>query len=242
MATRETQARILDAAIELFNAHGTAAVSGNRIAEACGISKGNLHYHFRTKQIIIQSIFQRIVEEMNSGWYQDHLQPTIRHMAEMFARQVLLIYEYRFFYREMPALLRDDALLLRRYRDNRLRRMRVLEEFFLALDRCGALRFGGDRALVASLVESSWIISDNWLNSQEFLGRGMDEASVLSGYHLILDILRPYFVYDESKVVNESRLAIHHHLQARGLVNGPPPQPTVFPRPAQDTGHAGSRN
>ena len=87
MGTRETQTRIIEAAIVLFNEHGTAAVSGNRIAEACGISKGNLHYHFRTKPEIIQSIFQRIVEEMNAGWYEDLLHPTIRHMAEMFARQ-----------------------------------------------------------------------------------------------------------------------------------------------------------
>ncbi len=222
MATRETQNRILDTAITLFNEHGTAAVSTNRIAESCGISKGNLHYHFKTKREIVLEIFRRIVAEMDSGWYQDHLQPTIRHMAEMFARQVLLIYEYRFFYREMPALLRDDPQLMERNRRNRERRMVALEGFFLELDRGSALQLGGDRHLIRSLVHSTWIISDNWLNSQEFAGRILNEESVLDGYHLILDILRPYFVGDQDNIVEESRTAICRHLRQRGIATGSP--------------------
>jgi AcrR family transcriptional regulator len=218
MTTRQTQSRILDSALALFNEHGTAAVSTNRIAEACDISKGNLHYHFRNKNEIVESIFSRIVDEMNAGWYQDHMQPTVRHMAEMFARQVLLIYDYRFFYREMPALLRDNSSLMRSYRDNRHRRMASLEEFFAALDRAGALRMNGDLGLIRSLVHSTWIISDNWLNSHEFLGRPLDEQSVLAGYHLILDILRPYFVGDQNHILDESRAAICR------VIHSPPDQ------------------
>jgi len=215
MTTRQTQTRILDTALRLFNEHGTAAVSTNRIAEECGISKGNLHYHFKNKNEIIESIFGRIVDEMNAGWYQDHTQPTIRHMAEMFARQVLLIYEYRFFYREMPSLLRDNDSLMQRYRDNRQRRMAALEEFFAVLDRAGALRFDGDSRLIKSIVHSTWIISDNWLNSHEFLGRPLDDQSVLAGYHLILDILGPYFVGDQIHILDESRAAIGRVIHAR---------------------------
>ena len=50
MGTRTTQLRILQAALELFNEQGTAAVSANKIAERCGISKGNLQYHFKNKR------------------------------------------------------------------------------------------------------------------------------------------------------------------------------------------------
>ena len=215
MTTRETQIRIIETALRLFNEYGTSAVSTNRIAEACGISKGNLHYHFKTKNEIIEAIFRNIVDEMNAGWYEDHTQPTVRHMAEMFARQVLLIYEYRFFYREMPSLLRDSVSLMQRYRDNRQRRMAALEQFFLVLNRTGALRFVGDDRLIRSIVHSTWIISDNWLNSQEFLGRPLDEESVLDGYLLILDILRPYFASDQARIVEESRAAIQRVINAR---------------------------
>lgn len=220
MTTRQTQSRIVDTALRLFNDYGTSAVSTNRIAEACNISKGNLHYHFKTKNEVIEAIFRRIVDEMDASWYQDHTQPTVRHMAEMFARQVLLIYDYRFFYREMPSLLRESVSLMQRYRDNRQRRMAAIEEFFLVLDLAGALRFESDSRLIKSIVHSTWILSDNWLNSQEFLGRPLDDESVLSGYLLILDILKPYFVGDQAHIVDESRVAIQRVMLARMDGNG----------------------
>ena len=40
MPSRETQALILKVALHLFNEHRSAAVSTNRIAEACEIVKG----------------------------------------------------------------------------------------------------------------------------------------------------------------------------------------------------------
>src|SRR5579872_4207776 len=123
MGTRITQLRILQAALELFNEHGTAAVSANRIAERCCISKGNLQYHFRNKREIIYALFQQAIAEMDSGWYRDHLAPTLEHMAAMYVRQLQLIVKYRFFYRELADLLRQDPLLRKRYADNRQRRL-----------------------------------------------------------------------------------------------------------------------
>ncbi len=218
MASKETLAIIVDTAIDLFNAHGSAAVSGNRIAGACGISKGHLHYHFRTKAEVVRAIFARMVEEMNAGWYDDHLEPSIRHLAEMFARQVLFICNYRFFYRELAALLRDDPLLMSRYRENRLRRSRALEQFLAAVKRRGELDFGGDARLIATLVETRWIISENWLNAQEFLGREISADCILSGYDLVLGLLRPYFVSAESDIAANSRQAISAYLDANSAV------------------------
>jgi hypothetical protein len=93
--------------------------------------------------------------------------------------------------------------------------MAALGQFFVVLDRAGALRFGGDNRLIESIVHSTWILSDNWLNSQEFLGRPLDDESVLAGYLLILDILKPYFVGDQAHIVEESRAAIQRVINAR---------------------------
>jgi AcrR family transcriptional regulator len=215
MPSLQTQQRIVSTAVDLFNEYGTAAVSTNRVAEECRVSKGNLYYHFRSKQEIVQHAFRQIVTVMSEEWHRDHLHPTLRYMAEMYARHALLAYRYRFFFREMPHLLRSDALLLQRYRENRRRRELTLEQFFFALDRGAALRLNGDRRLINSLVQSTWIISDNWLNSIEFMGREVTEESVIASYELILDIFRPYFRADQSRVLDESQAGICHHLRAR---------------------------
>src|SRR5580704_14808976 len=152
MATRATQLRILLAAVALFNEHGTAAVSANRIAERCGISKGNLQYHFRTKREIIYAVFQQAIAEMDSDWYQDHLAPTLEHMAAMYVRQLQLILKYRFFYREMADLLRQDPRLRKRFAHNRDRRMSELEKFMLALQARGLMRFPADPRRLRAII------------------------------------------------------------------------------------------
>ena len=52
MATT-TRDRILQASLALFNADGLAAVSTHKVAAELGISPGNLHYHFKTKEQMV---------------------------------------------------------------------------------------------------------------------------------------------------------------------------------------------
>jgi AcrR family transcriptional regulator len=204
MGTRTTQLRILQAALELFNEHGSAAISVNRIAEHCGISKGNLQYHFRNKPEIILALFQQTVEEMDGGWYRDHLAPTLEHMAAMFVRQLQLIRKYRFFYRELADLLRVDAQLRRRFAQNRERRLRDLEKFMHALAGRGLMRLPADPRRLRSIVEVTWIVSDTWTNYIEYHDRGVTTETILEGYYAILEVLRPYLCADPRQITQQS--------------------------------------
>ena len=213
MGSKETQALIISTALTLFNEHSSAAISTNRIAEHCGISKGNLHYHFKNKQEIILSIFRNIADEMNSGWYQDHLDPSVTHMAEMFVRQLRLIHDYRFFYREMPALLRSDPILLRRYQENRDKRMEALFDYFRELVRGGVMQFK-DESNLNHIVVSTWIISDNWLNYIEFGPTEHSLERILGGYEIILEIMRPCFCGNWEDIREESLSTIRKMLDS----------------------------
>ncbi|HVC30796.1 MAG TPA: TetR/AcrR family transcriptional regulator [Steroidobacteraceae bacterium] len=208
MATRVTQLRILQAALELFNAEGTAAVSASRIAERCGISKGNLQYHFPNKRDVIFAVFQLAIGEVNTGWYRDHLEPTLEHMAAMFVRQLQLIVKYRFFYRELADLLRQDPLLRRRYSENRERRLKVIEQFMQALAERGLMRLPHDERRLRSIVEVTWILSENWVNYAEYQDREMSAETILQGYAAILEVLRPYFCADPQQITEESSCTI----------------------------------
>jgi AcrR family transcriptional regulator len=204
MPTRATQFRILQAALELFNEHGTAAVSSNRIAERCGISKGNLQYHFRNKREIVYALFQQAIGEMDAGWYRDHLAPTLEHMAAMFVRQLQLILKYRFFYREMADLLRQDPQLRKRFADNRERRMRDLERFMLTLQSRGLMRFPPDPRRLRSIIDVTWIVNENWLNYMDYHAREVTVEAMLEGYTEILEVLRPYLCADPQQITQES--------------------------------------
>ncbi len=60
----KTKENIIQAAIELFNQYGVARVRLQMIADQAGISTGNLAYHFKNKEAIIQAAFGKLTEEL----------------------------------------------------------------------------------------------------------------------------------------------------------------------------------
>ncbi len=52
--------KILIKAVELFNEQGIASTSPNQIAAALQISSGNLTYHFKTKAILIEEVYEKM--------------------------------------------------------------------------------------------------------------------------------------------------------------------------------------
>ena len=163
MASRETQSKIINKSIALYNQHGTRNISTNRIADECDISRGNLHYHFRTKEEIIQVIFSMIDKEMEAGWYNDHLYPTVEHMNLMFSRQMQMIWNYRFFYRELTTLLHNDPHLKMRFMDNRRKRAKEINAFFQAMIDAGMMEIKNSQTEFDSTILMTWLISDQWL-------------------------------------------------------------------------------
>ena len=57
-----TQARLLDAAKQILIERGAAHFTLDAVAEAAGVSKGGLLYHFPSKAALIAGLAQRLVE------------------------------------------------------------------------------------------------------------------------------------------------------------------------------------
>ncbi len=62
----DTKARIMDVAIHMFSERGYEAVSIRDICGEVGIKESSLYYHFRNKQDILDSLFTRFEEHVNS--------------------------------------------------------------------------------------------------------------------------------------------------------------------------------
>jgi hypothetical protein len=123
-------------------------------------------------------------------------------------RQLQLILKYRFFYREMADLLRQDARLRKRFADNRERRMRDLERFMLALQARGLMSFPSDPRRLRALIDVTWIVNENWLNYMDYHDRTVSVPAMLEGYGEILEVLRPYLCADPQQITHESYLTI----------------------------------
>ncbi|MEA5138657.1 TetR/AcrR family transcriptional regulator [Arcicella rigui] len=60
-----TKDKILNASIRLFNEYGVASVRLQQIADETGISVGNLAYHYKNKEAILSSVYDRIFNEFS---------------------------------------------------------------------------------------------------------------------------------------------------------------------------------
>ena len=190
MGTRNTQNRIIDASITLFNGEGTSSVSLNRIAEQAGISKGNLHYHYSSREEIILAIWRQIELEMNM-WIDNTSNPTIDNVAEMTLRQFRLIWRYRFFYRELNVLLSKDPELRYRFVKVRKQRINVIKKFVRSLAENGVLQADLSDLELEDLIKTSWVVSDFWLSYISVEEDRIDIAVMQEGYRLILQLFEP---------------------------------------------------
>ena len=61
-----TKQKILNSSIQLFNQNGVDAVRLQQIAEETGISVGNLAYHYKNKDAIVESVYEFIFEDFST--------------------------------------------------------------------------------------------------------------------------------------------------------------------------------
>jgi AcrR family transcriptional regulator len=190
MNTRE---RIIEMAIRLFNEQGTGAVSTNHIAGALEMSPGNLYYHFRNKEEIIRAILERMIARWESlyAFSMEHA-PRLTDVQQIVTDNFLLLWDYRFFYRELSALVQRDPVLKGRYQQIRRERLANLEALLQQFVSPGMARSPQTTASITNLARLCWLISDYWLPFLEIDGELVLPEVIEQGVTLYMQVLRPY--------------------------------------------------
>lgn len=202
MAAPKTRDRILDTSLALFNQEGLASVSTHRIAAELGISPGNLHYHFRTKALIVTWLFRR---------FEERLTPCIDANASVSALDDLwlslhLTFEaidaYRFVYRDIDHLLKEVPELEARAQALTARNLLATKALCAGLEATGVIRASAEdvEMLALQIVFSTtcWFSFRRLTPSQKSPAYG---PAALAAYYT-LTLLSPYVV-GESKAYLE---------------------------------------
>jgi AcrR family transcriptional regulator len=102
-----TRARILDTCLTLFNESGPSSMTTVEIARVAGINEGNLYYYFKKKEDILGALF----DQYEAALSQVSKPPRIKRDdasagVEYLNRWFNLMWEWRFFYRDVAVLKR----------------------------------------------------------------------------------------------------------------------------------------
>ena len=186
-----TRARILEASRRLFNQRGYARTTLAEIAADVGIAEGNLWYHFRTKQDLVEALKDelRAVLRAHRAAY-----PSGRPIVDDYVECVLLSMKYHC---EHRFLLRD---YLQHSGDRGPLRLEpeMAADFQLLRELLGQLEkeelFRRDIPIeLDSVARSLFIVSRYWIDHlQEHEGRDdIGSPDQLRGFRHHLDLLLP---------------------------------------------------
>jgi AcrR family transcriptional regulator len=188
----DTRDRIVDAALVLFNADGSHAVSTRHIAARLGISPGNLYYHFGNKEEIVLALYERIEAELEGiltpgeGSARSFDQ-VLGYLDAIFTH----LWEFRFFYRDLNSLLRDVPGLKERYRDLAERVLQRSRAIFRAMVEQGWMDATDEH--IDLLATNSWILLTQWFTHRQVVERRrtIQSADIREGIRHLVSLYSP---------------------------------------------------
>jgi AcrR family transcriptional regulator len=154
-----TRARIQQVALELFSERGYEATSLREIAERLGVTKAALYYHFRTKDEIVQSLFEDQLAELDAliAWAEGQ-PPTLETRREFIRRYADLLQRRRHF-KVLRFFERDQLAMAKHQAGATLRdRLTAIQRLLCPPDAPPALRLRRSLAIMA--IHGAWSALD----------------------------------------------------------------------------------
>lgn len=162
-APRRTRERILELSLRLFNEFGEPNITTTVIAEEMNISPGNLYYHFRNKDDIVNSIFAQFEAEITHMLgVPDGRRVNIEDVWLYLHLMFELVWRYRFFYRDLSDLLSRNRTLELHFKQILAYKIKVARGLCEGLQREGALE--ATPAQIDALSTNMVVVSTYWLS------------------------------------------------------------------------------
>lgn len=196
-APRRTREKIMDLSLRLFNEFGEPNITTTIIADEMKISPGNLYYHFRNKDDIVNSIFVTFEEEISRMLAMTQGQrPTMHDVWHYLHHMFQLIWRYRFFYRDLNDLLSRNRTLELHFKEIFGHKIAVVKELCHGLHEDQALHASPAEidALSSNMVvvASYWLSYQYVLNPRQYTEQAVVEHALASGCYQVLALMQPY--------------------------------------------------
>ena len=193
----KTRDRILLTSLELFNERGERNVTTNHIAQALGMSPGNLYYHFNNKGEIIFELFLRYETEMAQllDVPRDRAM-TWQDKMGYFEAIFRSLWEYRFLHRDLEQLFAEVPPLRARYSVFAGASMQQARAIYKGMIDAGLIVASDEQ--VDALVLNLWVLATSWTGFLHTTAAHTGDARLLSetmlryGIYQIICLEEPY--------------------------------------------------
>ena len=193
----ETKHKILIKSLKLFNTKGVSNISLRAIADEVGISVGNLQYHFKKREDIIEALYFQLVEEIDNVFVissDDLLKSFLNISIEIYK----ILYEYNFFFLDFVTITRRNRKIKSHY--SKLSKRREIEslKFIDVLIKNGLFREELLKNEYRCLFKRIEVISNFWFSSILIQADVLTKDSIQEYSILISQSIYPYLT-EEAK-------------------------------------------
>lgn len=207
MFLMKTKDRILQTSLLLFNEEGEPNVTTVDIANEMEISPGNLYYHFRGKEIIIEELYEIFDHEMTEILAAP-IQKKVNVQDSWFYLYVVFehIYNYRFFYFNLTDIIQRYEKIQRRFK-------RLLKSKFVsARGICNEMRrheilYFSSEAEVDALINQVVLTILYWMSFNMLNDRFSKNPELLmhDGVFQVMSLIAPHLRDDKKEFFNECK-------------------------------------
>jgi AcrR family transcriptional regulator len=196
-APRRTRERILEVALRLFNELGEPNVTTGAIADEMNISPGNLYYHFRNKDDIVNGLFEHFEREIDPLLAAPGKRELGVEDAWLFLHLLFeTIWRHRFLYRDLNDLLSRNRKLELHFKTLIGLKTQAARSVCEALSRGGEM--SASKTEVEALSINMVVVATYWLsfeyvsNARRFNETRYQSEALARGAYQVLALVAPY--------------------------------------------------
>lgn len=165
---RDTRSEILKTAQQLFNERGYHEVTTRDIAETLGISKGNLTYHFKKKEEIIEALLSDGPPSQPLAAPED-----LAQLNAFFEDIQRVVHEFAFYFWHHAQLAETSATISNLQRDAFANKSTTLASSLRVLQKKGLVRGEGYEGEYACAINAVMLASIYWVPYSKLRGESL---------------------------------------------------------------------
>lgn len=190
---KNTKDIILKTALKLFNSDGLSKVTLRTIANEMGISQGNLNYHFKKRDDIIETLYFQLVSIIDGNMSKNQSKTVgLQTLLNLSYAIMESFYDYRFFMLDFVQIMRESNKIKKCYLQLTKKREEQFLVLFSFLVENEVLRKEVLPNEYLFLYKRFQILGDFWISSAEVTNSRLSKKMIMEYSHIINQAIFPY--------------------------------------------------
>ena len=184
---KSTRIKIIEFATEYFNQEGFGAISLYELAKKMDMSRGNLTYHFKTKDVLLEAIVEEMWYKMETEKSEARQFPSFKNLHNTARLYYRIQQEYSFIFLDQHVL--NHPSVKSKFRDMTKQAIDDNKAAIAFAIRLGNMKPEPFPGIYYNIALMTWMVSFYWLNQQVIRGEQTGEDSE----KIVWSLLIPHF-------------------------------------------------